>query len=697
MGAGGSAAVEARRARLRAEEYRRCLADALADGARWGLAAETEARVAARLVALECLGWRLLADRRWPGSRNANVDLIAVGPGGVLVVDVKAWAEPRIENGRLFRGDEDCQDDLDGILRLAELAEQVTTDCGLAPLEVLPVVVLAGHRSVGARLGRVHVLGEGELDRFCTARGHRLNDEQIEVVAAAIERDFPPYETHQPMLVSPVVREPVLPREPEPLFDMNALVEADMAAALAAPLADWMTWLHPEQARFVRRAWNGPARIAGPAGTGKTVVALHRTAYLASTRPGRLLFVTFVKTLPVVLGTYYERLSPETAERVEFTGLHKWAKRLLDDRGVGYDLNRYKADALFRRAWTAVGGQGRLASMPVPLRYWRDEVSRVVKGRGLTEFAQYRDLNRLGRRMPLGADQRAAVWDLYEEYQRLLSEAGVHDFDDVLALALAEVRREPLDDYAAVVVDEVQDLTCVGVRLLHAVAGDRPDALLLIGDATQAVYPGGFTLAEAGIAVVGRSVRLRVNYRNAADVVAEASKVGATAAFEDVDGADLPVAPHVTRPAGNVRRHVASDATAHDEALVRAVRSVIGRKDVNPGEVAVLCATKHGIKAYRDLLKSEGVASIDLERCAGAATEAGKVKVGTFKRAKGLEFKYVLLPMLHEGEPARRADEGEAAYRERVEVERRELYVGMTRARDGLWLGYVDEARAESA
>lgn len=66
------------------------------------------------------------------------------------------------------------------------------------------------------------------------------------------------------------------------------------------------------------------------------------------------------------------------------------------------------------------------------------------------------------------------------------------------------------------------------------------------------------------------------------------------------------------------------------------------------------------------------------------------VKTGTYQRAKGLEFAHVFIPDLHLTPAARSADESDEAFRERCELEHRQLFVAMTRARDGLWLGRVD-------
>ena len=691
MVAGGSALREADRARRMAEVLDRRAAEEWARHERFFAAGETEARVAWRLRTLEELGWVVLTDRRWPETLSANVDLLAVGPGGVLVIDVKAWHEPRIEDGRLYRGDADCTDDVDRLLALTASVEESVAELGLTPVAVLPVIALAGHASVRARVGRVEVVGEPDVERFCAHLPRRLSEEQVHAVAVVLARDFPAYDD-EPVPVSPVVPDPVLPRVMEQcaLFDTQGVIEAELAAALAGPLDTWMTWLHPQQTRLVRRSWNGPVRLGGPAGTGKTVVALHRAAYFASTRPGRVLFVSFVKTLPEVLRGYFATLAPTAVGSVEFTGLHRWAMHLLDARSVRYRLDGPAAADALATAWQEVGSPGPLGALNASPAYWKDEIDRVVKGRGLTEFTEYADLDRVGRRMSLRGEHRAAVWDLYQRYDELLRAAGAHDFNDVLALALREVRREPLEPrYSTVIVDEVQDLTCVAVQLLHAVAGDT---LFLVGDGRQAVYPGGFRLAEAGVTVTGRSVVLRTNYRNAAAVVRLARLVGAPGWTDDdavdaVDGAGESLGDaDLIREGGVVHGVTAPDPAAHDAALLDELRGVLATEGVAPGEVALLAATNAAVDHYLDVLTAAGIGCANLLTYQGV--EDGLVKVGTFKRAKGLEFKYVLLPRI-DAATERRWGESDAAYAERCEVLRREVHVGITRARDGVWVGGV--------
>jgi AAA domain/UvrD-like helicase C-terminal domain/Nuclease-related domain len=697
MRAGASAGDESRRQQLLAEAHDRAAAAARGLSQRMAIAERTEAQTARALAPLAALGHVLLADRRWPGTKSKNVDLVVVGPGGLLIVDTKCWADVSIADGRIKRGQADVTDDLDGLLRLVEIAQDELAEVGLAPLEVVPLVVLSGRRGINERLGRIEVVGDQDVLAHIVRRGQRLTEGQLDAVLARTLSVFP--SMNAPVNeIAAVVPEPVLPAPRAATDDDLALLsedsvrEATVQAALAQPIEEWMTFLHPEQAKLVRRTLNGPARIRGAAGTGKTVVGLHRAAYLAETRPGRILYTSFVKTLPVVLRELYRRLSPQTVDRLEFVHVHKVAKDFLEERGLASSIDLRASECAYRAAWAEVGKVGGLKNVPQQWDYWQEEIQYVIKGRGLTQFRQYVALDRVGRRYPLNPDQRRLVWDLYCAYEKHLSMTGKLDMADVFLRAEEELRRRPLDlPYTAIVVDEVQDLSCAMVRMLHLMVGDRPDGLLLIGDGQQSVYPGGFTLREAGVSVSGRASVLRVNYRNTAEILEMAQDVVSHDAFSDLDGLeelgqrDVEVVRHGLLPI----RYSAREVPAHDAALVSALLAATSRVSVCLGDVAVLAAHHRTVKHYLEMLRHEGIPAVPLEQYDGRPTNA--VKVGTFKRAKGLEFKFVFLPQLADGPGTRWTDESDAAYRERVELERRELFVGMTRARDGLWLGFLIE------
>ena len=95
------------------------------------------------------------------------------------------------------------------------------------------------------------------------------------------------------------------------------------------------------------------------------------------------------------------------------------------------------------------------------------------------------------------------------------------------------------------------------------------------------------------------------------------------------------------------------------------------------GAAAILCNTTWEAKAATRLLTDAGIPSINLLDYTGTPVDA--VKIGTIKRAKGLEFKLVMLPWTPTS--TRGLDE------ERAARDVRERYVAATRARDTLWVG----------
>jgi hypothetical protein len=684
----GSAYREAELSALRAVAHQQAAEFHRQRAANFRLAGRTEEQVGAVLAAMACWGWRCLPDRRWPGTQSGNIDLVAVGPGGVLVLDVKAWAEPRVVDGRLYRGQAPADDEVDKLLRIAAVVEDVTTKAELAPQFLFPLIVLAGRSDAAVQVGRVRVLGTDALPGWVGAQLRRVPDHRIEQLLATLAAALPPYDALAPPVVVAAVPEPVLPRSTQPaeqlsLIDVDQLAATLLAAELAKPIEEWMTFLHPNQAALVRRSWNGPARIRGPAGTGKTVTALHRAAYLTATRPGRVLVTGFVRTLPGVLGTLYRKIGPETADRAEFVGLHAWAGRFLDGRGIRSRVDSPRVEQAWRAAWRQVGAGSRLPRLVPDPGYWRQEIDHVIKARGLREFPAYTEVDRLGRKVPLQLQHKAAVWDLYVDYQQRLAAAALLDHNDVLALAVAEIERYPPEPgYAAVIVDEVTDLNLLGLRLVRLLAGDGPDSLLLIGDGRQAVYPGGARLHDAGIDVTGRAVVLRDNYRNTGEVLQAAALLAPTIDSADPDDHGDDTAT-VTRPGGREARWVTgNNLGTHDQALLDDLHDTAVRLGGYAG-LAVLCHTLDHVASYLRLLADCRIPAVPLTDYAGNPVEA--VKVGTYKRAKGLDFAAVFLPRLPP--PIDLTRFSDPVITERAERLNRELHVAATRARDELWLG----------
>lgn len=674
--AGGSASRESQRLALLALELERQFQATRDRSGRFRAGADGERRVAHALRILEQKGWRLLFDRAWPGTRSSNVDALAVGPAGVFVIDVKVWRDaPRVTGGHLFAGAENRDGEVSKLRAMMRPTQDALATAGLAPAGVHGFLVFANHR-IDEAFGQIRLAGITELLTHMIGRPPRLSADEVEKIAVILESVYPQ------MLINEFGATPQPPpaegeSTAKTLFDVDAVAGAALKAELAAPMERWMTFLDPAQLKTVRRNWNGPARITGAAGTGKSVVGLHRALYLAESTTGSILLTTYVASLPKVHQQLLHRIRPDLAGRVECVNMHAWARNLLDRRGKSYHLDAHRAESEFGHAFLAC----QLRESSLPPNYWRDEITYVIKGQGLTSFEEYAIRPRPGRRVPLNSTVRAEVWDLYTDYQERLAVKGVHDHADLLLMALAELDREPETGVGAVLIDEVQDLTLTGIRIAHRLAGNRPNGLLLIGDARQTVYPGGYRLADAGFTVRGRAEVLTVNYRNGSSILEAGLEVLSGHEVEDIDDTVAPARPqlHNSYTAGEVTVARARSGTEHDTLMISAITALSPDDLANS---AVLCLTNDDVATYRQQLARAGIAFTLLDRYEGTPTPG--IKIGTVQRGKGLEFRHVFLP--HHDRRLRSA-EFAADAADRLPLARQQLHVAITRARDSLWMG----------
>jgi hypothetical protein len=473
------------------------------------------------------------------------------------------------------------------------------------------------------------------------------------------------------------------------------VADEDLESILSRPIEDWMLFLHPDQQALVERRFGGPARVTGGAGTGKTVVGVHRAARLAA-EGRRVLFTTYIRTLPPVLEKLFLRLSGEHADSVSFSGVHQHALSIAG-RAKSVRIDGDQINAAFDEAWRITAPTGsQLRSLGLGKEYFRDEIAWVIKGRGLgpDDAEAYYDAPRTGRGTPFSRELREQIWALFVTYEKRLRARNTVDFDDVLRIARDEVRAKgDPGRFDAVIVDEAQDLTRVGLELVAAIGGDGDDGLLLLGDGQQSLYPGGHSLGAVGIDVRGRAAVLRLNYRNTREILAAANRVVAGRPFDDGDDELLTLDPSerldVERSGDAPGILAFANAEDHDEALLLAVDDLADRDDTDLGDIAVLVPTAARARHYAARIADLGIPVKPLDRYDGSPSS--DVKVGTFKRAKGLEFKHVLIPRV-EPEAMRdgaRGGEDPATHAERLDRTRRELYVAITRARDTVWVGYV--------
>jgi hypothetical protein len=312
--------------------------------------------------------------------------------------------------------------------------------------------------------------------------------------------------------------------------------EGQIRRLLDGTIEEWMVYLHPSQRAIVRAEFNGPARVRGGPGTGKTVVALHRARKHAREAPDgeRVLLTTFLRTLPKVWQGLMGTMDPRALERLDIVNVDALAMRIVRRASGAVSImeesgRRSLAGSLLKRhALVAVfaGNESLLL----------EEFDAFITGRGTTDPETYFALRRRGGGIPLTRAQREQVWAAYGEYLHQIVRSRRVDYAMLRVRALETVEQGHGERYAGVVIDEAQDITEVGVRLLFGLdASPEHRGFMAVGDGQQSIYPGGFSLRSLGIDVRGRARVLTTNWRNTWSVWTAARAVIEGEAFDDLD------------------------------------------------------------------------------------------------------------------------------------------------------------------
>ena len=459
-----------------------------------------------------------------------------------------------------------------------------------------------------------------------------------------------------------------------------------LAAALEAPMERWIAFLHPSQRALVEGEFNGPAKVSGSAGTGKTIVAMHRARYLARQNE-RVLLTSYVTTLCENIERNLKMLCTSSErEAIIVSTVHKQALSVVHQveprvRPASDDDVRGLIESLRIRHAPEHDKSFVLA-----------EWDNVVRMESIASWDEYRRARRTGRGHGLAVDERKHLWKVFGGALEALEGRSLLDWPGLCRRAeelLADGRAH--SPYTAVIVDEVQDLKPPELRFLKTLCAGNLGNLMVCGDTGQRIYSGGFSLDRLGIDVRGRSWVLRINYRTTEQIRRLADRM-CDDVTDDMDGGD-------ERRAGtwSLLRgpdpHLAGHASREDE-LTAAVEIISAwrRDGLAPEAIGVFARTSTRIDELGDALEDADVSWRRLSDKEGA--HAGEVQVGTMHRAKGLEFKAVLVLGCSDSEvPSPVAIRGVDDPQDRETAEARErqlLYVAMTRARDELavsWTG----------
>ena len=458
----------------------------------------------------------------------------------------------------------------------------------------------------------------------------------------------------------------------------------ELERALEFPWEKWAIFLHPAQREWVEKDYSGPARVSGSAGTGKTVVALHRAVHLAQTHPdSRILLATFSETLARTLETKLKRLvksRPRLAERIDVAAMDAIGERLYKASGGGAVLATAHA---LRHTLHEVASNHPDHGFSESFLWaeWRD----VVDAWQLDSWEAYRDVQRLGRRTRLPETRRQVAWAIFAEMaERMRDEARITRAGMFAKLARDLPQRQHLP-YDFAVLDEAQDVSVAQLRFLAALGGDRPNALFFAGDLGQRIFQQPFSWKSQGVDIRGRSRTLRINYRTSHQIRMQADRLlepEVSDVDENVEQRKGTVSVF-NGPVPEIRSF--DDASAESQAVAAWLAQRL-EEGIAAGEMAVFVRSLRELDRARATLEVAGIEFCVLDDATVASPDA--LSVSTMHRAKGMEFRAVavmacdadVIPLLQRLESVADAAELEEVY----DTERHLLYVACTRARDSL-------------
>ena len=466
-------------------------------------------------------------------------------------------------------------------------------------------------------------------------------------------------------------------------------VEA-LERALDYPWEKWTVFLHPAQRQLVEREYSGPARVAGSAGTGKTIVALHRAVHLARKHPeSRVLLATLSDALAAALRTRLKRLignEPTIAERLDVHSMSGIGRRLYAATVGRLNLAADEdTRELLRQA--AAGVEGHRFGAHFLWTEW----STVVDAWQLTSWEDYRDVQRLGRKTRLAEAQRELLWSIFSRVQTALGEQERVTEPGMFARVAAKMAEAAHPPFDFCVIDEAQDVGVAELRLLAALGGGRPNSLFFAGDLGQRIFQTPFSWRALGVDVRGRSHTLRINYRTSHQIRRQADRL-LPAELADVDGNAERRTATVSvfdGPAPEVRTFdLPKDET---EAIAGWLRAREG-EGYAPHAIGVFVRSSEQIERAVSAVQAAGMRAVQLD--GGSGGLSGSVAVGAMHLAKGLEFRAVAVAACDDEViplQARIERVGDDADLEEVYAsERHLLYVACTRARDRLLVTGVD-------
>ena len=461
--------------------------------------------------------------------------------------------------------------------------------------------------------------------------------------------------------------------------------EQALQEVLNQSIEKWRVFLHPAQRRLADGKKNGPVRVLGGAGTGKTVVAMHRAKWLANhlgESDGKILFTTFTKNLAADIQQNLNKIcSQEALARIEVQNLDAWVMNFLKKQGYDYGLLLDSREE--KKLWEEAYSE-KPASIDLGMAFFQEEWARVVQPQSVRSVDEYKKASRIGRGTRLNRQQRVEIWPVFERYRHLLASNYLKETDDAYRDARMLIEESPdlRPDLASVIVDEAQDMGTQAFMLIRALVPPGPNDLFIVGDGHQRIYgKNKVVLGQCGIDIRGRSSRLKINYRTTDETRRLAVGILEGVEVDDLDGGkDTQKFYHslMHGPAPEIRRFDSMQEQA--DSILDAIRN----NELTPEACCVIARTRREVGELKAALESRQQPCHVLDG-RSVSTPDNTLNLGTMHRVKGLEFDAVFLASANKGlvplDYVINSAADAVTRRHRENEERALVYVSVTRAR----------------
>lgn len=461
--------------------------------------------------------------------------------------------------------------------------------------------------------------------------------------------------------------------------------EEELKRIMAEPLEKWRIFLHPTQRKIVNKDFSGPARVLGGAGTGKTVVAMHRARRMAEvTEQGqRILFTTYTKNLADDIKENLRKIaSVEQMKKIEVINLDAWVSSFLKDQGYEFKISYGdELESAWDEAISIAGG-----SLDYTKNFYIEEWIKVVQAQEAYSKEKYVKTSRIGRGLRLDRIKRIKVWGVFEEYMRLMDEKKLRDAEFAMYEARILLEKQYSDGkFECIIVDEGQDLSPSAYRLIRALAGEpHSNDIFIVGDAHQRIYKNKAILSKCGINVRGRSQKLRINYRTTEEIRKYAFALLNGVSFDDMDedydnGDNCQSLTHGEAPI--IKKFNTPEEEV--EYIISEIRS-LGESGVPLKDICIVARTHKFIDAYKTGLKQNNIDIFEVKANKVDDRSFEGIRIATMHRVKGLEFNYIFVAGVNNKALPHgvRSDFSDDVSHEEFETEEKcLLYVALTRAK----------------